>query len=450
MSRRRPQKHYSAKGIALLMVVSFIAMLALILIDFSKNAHTHLSAGVNIRDDVRATTLADTALVMSRACLDSKAWGPMGGLMSKVDMERLCDMLLGIFLKGRVDLPIGGLSVELEGVEGIGLGKGELEEVKLTAEEAFISIAALHCDNNQVDCGSRRTAVSKLRSLLCDPEISPVFEKEQADGHRYTRAEVIGNLIDWIDIDDNRIYIDPSNWHMAQGTGEGEDSYLRALEHRYRSKDAPFDSIEELRLVRGIDDRLFAYLKDKVTVHSVAQVNVNDASTEVIASLLQSHSAGFQAVEMSACGQESDTMLQVQDIFRRYSQMIVDVRQIKASLPQYALSKPYKTAAQFIADARDPMAALSKYFGANVLSMGQQFDPNTVLMKYGLTYPFYQTLLSGNGLGIDWGGLQRSVGTENNIFRLTVKARVGNITRTLFAILKRDGQTIRTLYYRED
>lgn len=450
MSKRHKRPH-SAQGIALLMVVSFIAMLALILIDFSKNAYVHLNAGVNIRDDVRATTLADTALVMSRACLDGKAWGPMASMMGKVDMERLCDMLLGIFLKGRIDLPIGGLSVDLEGVEGIGLGKGELEEVKLTAEEAFISIAALHCDNNQVDCGSRRTSASKLRSLLCDPEIAEVFEKEQADGHRYTRAEVIGNLIDWIDIDDNRIYIDPNTWHMAQGTGEGEDSYLREMEHRYRSKDAPFDSIEELRLIRGVDDRLFAFLKDKVTVHSVSQVNVNDASVEVIASLLQSHSAGFQAVEMSACGQESDTMLQVQDIFRRYAQMVVDVRQLKSSLPQYALSKPYKKGSQFINDAKDPIKALGRYYGSSMPGMmGGQFDENAIIMKYGLTYQFYQTLLSANGLGVDWGGLQRSVGTENNIFRLTVKARVGNITRTLFAILKRDGQTIRTLYYRED
>ena len=436
-------------GVALLMVVSFVAMMAIILVDFSTNTHMHLSAGVNVRDDIRASTLGDTALVMTRSCLDPKSWGPLGTLQNKMDLERLCNLLLGIFIQGRIDLPVGGLSIELEGVEGVGLGKGEIESMELIPEESFLSIAGLHCGKRgNHNCATRRTSVRQLRSLFCDPLVAEVFEKEQADGHRYTRAEVIGNIIDWMDTDDNRIYIDPNTWQLAEGTGEGEDSYLKEGEQRYRSKDAPFDSIEELRLVRGIDDRLFAFIRDKVSVHSMNKVNVNKANVDVIAALLQAQSANFQLLEMSACGQESDTPQLAEDIFRRYAQMIIDVRNMKSSLLQYALSKPYKQPQHFVRDAQDPLAALEKYMGQSFFGNSQLFDPQQVAMRYGMDLNIYQMMLAG--LGIDWAGVQRSVGTQNNIYRLRVKARVGNMTRSLFAILKRDGVIMRTLYYRED
>ena len=36
-----------------------------------------------------------------------------------------------------------------------------------------------------------------------------MFEIEQEDGEKYSREEIIGNLVDWIDADDHRIVYDP-------------------------------------------------------------------------------------------------------------------------------------------------------------------------------------------------------------------------------------------------
>ena len=57
-------------GVALLLVISSVTILALVLLEFSSSARTHLQAGVNMRDEVRAVTMADTALTLTRACLD--------------------------------------------------------------------------------------------------------------------------------------------------------------------------------------------------------------------------------------------------------------------------------------------------------------------------------------------------------------------------------------------
>ena len=127
---RRPERR--PKGVALLLVLTTIAVLALVLVEFSSSAHTHLASGVNVRDDVRATQMADTALVMTRACLDDTAWGPMAGTAAhrKMDFKKLCDIMLGMFIRKRVDLPIGGLSLELNDIKGLGLEKGDVEEIE--------------------------------------------------------------------------------------------------------------------------------------------------------------------------------------------------------------------------------------------------------------------------------------------------------------------------------
>ncbi len=438
----------SKAGIALLMVISAVTILTIVILEFSNTARLHLDAGVNLRDEMRANNMADTALVMSRACLDEAAWGTLAVLQNKVDMQKLCDLMLGIFIKGTVDLPLGGLSVPLEGISGVGFAKGEIEELSFVPEESYIGISGLYCETRaDVACSSRVATVSKLRSLLCDPSIAYVFEHDQPDGKKYTRAEVIGNMIDWIDIDDNRINIDEANWSIAEGTGEGEDAYLRDSENRYRSKDAPFDSIEELRLIRGMSEDLFNFIKDKISVHSNDKVNINNASAEIIASLLQAYSPGFQRMEVSACGDENMTSEYNRKLFQNYARLIVDVRNTKQMMPTSMLSKPFKSAAAFVQVAKDPLTTLEGYLNNLGLLGGQSMDRQQMLVfRYGFPPGAYEAISAD----IDWSSLQSNVGVDNDLFRLRVKGRVGDMTRSLFAILKKDGKTVRTLYYRED
>ena len=250
----------SQRGIALLMVVTTIAVLSIILLEFSMRSRLHLQSAANLRDQVRATTAADTALVLTRACLDPEAWGSLRSFQDNVDLESLCGMMLSIFTQSRLDLPVGGLSLELQGIQGIGLVGGHVE-LQMRSEESFIGLAGLHCDgrgSKGANCSSRKTTARKLRAILCDHEVAEVFEEEQADGHKYTREEIIGNLVDWMDADDNRINYDPATNQFTEGT-ENEDSYYSDLpgQQRYRSKDAPFDSIEELRMIKGINEPIF-------------------------------------------------------------------------------------------------------------------------------------------------------------------------------------------------
>jgi len=457
----RPRRSRRPRGVALLMVISIIAVLALVLVEFSSTARTHLNAGVNVRDDIRATMTAETALVMTRACLDQTAWGPLSSQMKSMNMERICNLMLGIFVRGRVDFPIGGLSLDLEGIKGVGLSNGEVEEIKLTSEESYIGLAGLYCPGGrgQANCSSRLSTMRLVMSELCNPQIAHLFEKEQEDGKRYTREEVVGNLIDWVDSDDNRIYVDPTTWSLSEGAGEGEDSYLREGGVRYRSKDAPFDSVEELRLIRGFNDELYNFLKDRVSVHSAGKVDVNSASAGVIASLLRAAGPNFGgAAEAGACGVETDVPRSpdqegIQDWYSVYAQFIVDARTAKQG---FFITKPFKNKKDFTKVAQNPVAAYIAAQGASPLSAlaGIPTEADYIDARLGPQIgPFFRQQVMPLFLGgqmVNWNVLERSIRTDNSLYRLRVRGQVGNMTRQLFAILRMEGPTVRTLYYREE
>jgi hypothetical protein len=79
--------------------------------------------------------------------------------------------------------------------------------------------------------------------------------------------------------------------------------------------------------------------------------------------------------------------------------------------------------------------------------MGQLIDPLQVLMtRYQMTdmqYQFIQT-------DVQWQQLTQSLGTRDQTFRLTVRGKLGEMTRKVTAVLKQDGPVVRTLYYREE
>ena len=140
-----PTAPHAQRGVALIVVLTAITVLTIVIVDLSRQSNLHLDQGVFIRDEVRTSILADTALDMTRACLDRKAWGPLGAFQSKVDLNRLCNLMLGVFIRGTIDLPVGGLSVPLDGIDGLKIDQGELTEVEVKPEASYIGLVGLAC-----------------------------------------------------------------------------------------------------------------------------------------------------------------------------------------------------------------------------------------------------------------------------------------------------------------
>ena len=103
--------------------------------------------------------------------------------------------------------------------------------------------------------------------------------------------EVISGLISYLDpanANAGEIAANIEDWRDADATrADGSPEYNYAAEG-YPRKDALFDSIDEVLLVRGVDQGLFEKIKGYITVYPVAssaKINVNTASLPVLVAL---------------------------------------------------------------------------------------------------------------------------------------------------------------------
>jgi DNA uptake protein ComE-like DNA-binding protein len=83
-------------------------------------------------------------------------------------------------------------------------------------------------------------------------------------------ADAAAAMADWVDPDHEVL------------TGGAEDDYYARLEQPYDCHDGSFQSVYELRLVRGIGAEVLARIADKVTVFGTGKININTASAEVL------------------------------------------------------------------------------------------------------------------------------------------------------------------------
>jgi general secretion pathway protein K len=118
----------------------------------------------------------------------------------------------------------------------------------------------------------------------------PLFSSFDERGRITTRLDVVANVLDWWDRDEQRTNYDPVLGTVTTCGGEDTD-YYRSRPDPYAIKNAPFDTLEELRLVRGISDDFWATFVEpslddprdrQVTIYGAARVNPNEASPQVI------------------------------------------------------------------------------------------------------------------------------------------------------------------------
>lgn len=86
--------------------------------------------------------------------------------------------------------------------------------------------------------------------------------------------EVVYNIMDWINSGDERL------------EGGDKDAYYEKQNPPYKAKRSPFYTVEELRLVRGINDELYEKLKPYITVYSDdGKVNINSCGKDMFKAL---------------------------------------------------------------------------------------------------------------------------------------------------------------------
>lgn len=252
--RRRRAGALDQRGVALLLAVWLLALLAAIAGEFVVSGRVRAIAESNKRDELRALALAQAGYRAALAALDASIAGVSldadGGLLLLYDQQTEATPALA---------------------EEVALGDGKYSW-RVVAEDGLVNLNDLQLPR------------SAFVGLLEECGMQPGVERDS----------VVDSILDWRDT---------NREHRLNGA---EEDYYRGLEPPYSCKDGPFDVVEELLLVRGVTPALFngaevdgrrrvPGLRDLVSVHARGATNLWTAPRGVLEALGKARPAGTTA-----------------------------------------------------------------------------------------------------------------------------------------------------------
>ncbi len=295
-SRRTRQR-----GVALMMVLSALTILAVMLTEFQQETSAELGSAMSDRDAVQAEYSARSAIALTRLLIASeptirKGMGFLLAVMrmteTQIPVWQHADKMLGLFNDEATAQAIGALiGGNFATVKGLGL-TGSRFEVKIVDEDSKLNF-------NYAARGTvpaRLVVANQFLSLVGGTQYDKLFDGRDADGNFHDRQTICSAVIDWTDPDTEQesCIIDES----APTHGGAEDSYYEGLRRPFARKNAAFDSLEELHRVRGVNDDFWATFIDPdtedparrvVTVWGSDKINVNTANGVTIMATVCPH-----------------------------------------------------------------------------------------------------------------------------------------------------------------
>ena len=228
------------RGLVLVLVLSMVALLTVMVVEFSSQRGLDIELAYNFRDSLQAQYLARAGVEAAMALIadDDPRYDA-----EDEDWASFAEYLLAA-------------SVYLEGPSFSGT---------ITDESSRIDLNALVSSAGVAD----EFRVAQLRRLftLLEIDIGP----EELD-------DLLNALVDWLDPD-------------SETTFGAERGYYAALEEPYACKDGPMDSPEEILLVAGMEPEYYygtqdyEGIRDYVTTGTGGKINLNTASETVLLSL---------------------------------------------------------------------------------------------------------------------------------------------------------------------
>ncbi|MCB9557520.1 MAG: general secretion pathway protein GspK [Deltaproteobacteria bacterium] len=366
-AQRARRKKDQQRGLALLTVVILIAVMTVMASDFSYNARVDFASAANARDELQAHYLARSSINLSRLLLkvQEKLIDPNRRFLGGMDIQ-IADYAPWIVQafngpsgdgkkakKAREDRAevqeeeeAGGaamigamLGIDASRIKGLGVDRGQFD----------LSMQSLDGRLN-LNCGGGANTTSPvvvqfaaaLAALLSPERYNPIFEDQDDQGQYADRMEVLRAIIDWADRDT-----------VMFGSTAAEDYRYNTGADPYKSKDQYFDTLEELRLVRGVDERFIAAFEQSLTVYGSCTVNVATASPALLAGLITQHAAT-----------PNDPGLQWKNLalLTRY---VVAIR---------GMSGGFSDAKAFIKAVEDPMSQLGMAAAVDNLASGGQSE----------------------------------------------------------------------------
>ncbi len=317
---RKPRRtRAKERGIALILVLGALTILTVMLTEAQDESSADFAGALAARDQLVAEYSAKSAVNLSRLLIAAEptirgAIGPLlmlmspGGPPSQLPIWEHADKALGAFNDADGMKAVSALaSIDTKLGKNLGLD-GAGFEVRIIDEDSKINLNS----PARGDAVTEMRVASQLIGLMSGPQNDPLFSQRDADGQFSDRMAVCAAIVDWVDPNQDQAICDAAS--VTAQAAAPEDSFYSLLTRPYERKNAAFDSLEELRRVRGMSEDFWATFVDPdpdnpdrrvVTVWGQGAVNVNTANPQIILALICNPNNG--APEAPVCVDPAQT-----------------------------------------------------------------------------------------------------------------------------------------------
>jgi type II secretory pathway component PulK len=253
----------SERGIALLVVTFAISLIFAIGSEFTTKSNEDLRAAVHARANMQAEFMLRSGVNLSQLLvrLQMEQLDPRRDQIGDIQIADYTGFFMGAF---------GGSEEEVSGIGDMlgGFSEDALKSLGTTVGTFDLQISTedgkmnLNCANGSA--ASKEVLKTQLEALLYFEAYNPLFESEDADGWRRTREEQVAALMDYVDTDRAK----------ADAPGSSEEYGYQSLRDRYDAKDNYVDSLGEIALIRGVDDRFWTLFGPALTTYGACKVNI--------------------------------------------------------------------------------------------------------------------------------------------------------------------------------
>lgn len=273
------------RGVALLLVLTYIAVMSATVLSGFMNSQVSFSIASNVRDDLKAYYKAKSALNLGRLMLtyqyelEQDEFFGQRLKRSNFQLYQIMDLLMMPFKTGiiSVDVPnanstIASYNLKEAGVDAMGDETGDYN-VKVMPEAGRINL-------NKFSDGAKQDDIYELCMMMASPEYDELFNTRGKDSQSLSRMDQIAAIIDWVDADSEKTFI--NNECVLEESSGDETSLYVDQRKKYEVKNAKLTTLDELYEVAGFGDDLMEVFRETLTVYPVEKINVNLASAKVM------------------------------------------------------------------------------------------------------------------------------------------------------------------------
>lgn len=274
------------KGVAMIVAIMVIATMLIFTADMIVNSAVSLQLAAGNRDRTKAEYMAKSGLNMAMFLISADLGVDLVEYQTSKKVPTDGNSDIWSMMNG---LPIGGETLEMvsEMAEQFDLSKVNdsdvLDQMKLFDGQFAVVVSDELRKINVNYCGEglAEECLGMLEALMSCPA-----EKEFLSKRKLNAREVAANIKDWIDPNTNAV----EGW----ASSGSEDAPYNSRDPKVAPKNAPLDSLEELKQVAGWDDDMHKVFSPFLTVYPVPEmgvqkkpkININTANREMLACLL--------------------------------------------------------------------------------------------------------------------------------------------------------------------